>query len=204
MKVVGGMALAGLAALTATCASGGGTPPRIGAETKALFAGLTGVWVVDVSSSKAPDFEIQWSGSPVPVDDVEAGRQEAARAAEIAAQRRMAVLEPVYTVFQAPTTVILQVDEERLLFVPTPGHRVEVPMSGEWIEQILGGHPVRTRVYWDGDRLALEHRPRSGGQVRAILEIVDDRLQITTRIRVLRRSAPPIVMVYDRDDKIPP
>jgi len=132
---------------------------------------------------------------------MELGRQEAARAAEEEGQRRMAVLEPVYTVFQAPTTVILQVDEEKLVFVPTPGHRVEVPMSGEWIEQTPGGHPVRTRVYWDDDRLALEHRPRSGGQVRAILEIEDGRLQITTRIRVLRRSAPPIVMVYDRDDK---
>lgn len=201
--IVGGMALAGLAALTATCASGGGSPPRSGAETKALFADLTGVWVVDTSSSKAPDFEIppQSSGSPVPVDDVELGRQEAARAAEERAQGWMAIVEPVYTVFQAPTTVILRVDEERLVFEPTPGHRVEVPMSGEWIEETPGGHPVRTRVYWDGDRLALEHRPRSGGQVRSVLEVVEGRLRITTRIRVLRRSAPPVVMVYDRDEE---
>ena len=76
-------------------------------------------------------------------------------------------------------------------------------MSGEWIEwieQILGRHPIRTRVYWDGDSLAIEHRPRSGGQVRSVLEIMDGRLQITTRIRVLRTSLPPSTLVYDRDE----
>lgn len=87
--------------------------------------------------------------------------------------------------------------------MPTPGRSLELPMSGEWIEwieQILGRHPIRTRVYWDGDSLAIEHRPRSGGQVRSVLEIMDGRLQITTRIRVLRTSLPPSTLVYDRDE----
>ena len=99
-------------------------------------------------------------------------------------------------------TLILRVDEDRLAYVPTPGQSMEMPMSGEWIWQDPERQSVRTRVYWDGDRLALERRARSSGQVRAVLEIVDGRLRITRRIRVPRMSAPapPFVLVYDRDE----
>ena len=197
---VGGMALAGLTALTTACASGGGAPPLTGAEAEALFAGLTGVWVLDEYSSTMPKIELQSEPTMIPFEDMEQARQEAVRRGEEAAQRLMAELEPIFRVFQRPSTLILRVDEERLVFVPTPGHSMEVPMSGKWIEQTPGGKPVRTRVYWDGGRLALEHRPRSGGQVRAVLEIVDGRLQITTRMRVIRTSVSPFVLVYDRDE----
>ncbi len=197
---VGGMALAGFTALTTACASGGGASPLTGGEAEALFAGLTGVWVLDENSSTMPKLELQSEPTRIPFEDMEQARQEAVRRGEEAAQRVMAELEPIFRVFQRPSTLILRVDEERLVFMPTPGDSVEAPMNGEWIEQTPGGKPVRTRVYWDDDRLALEHRPHSGGQVRAVLEIVDGRLQITTRMRVMRTAVPPYVLVYDRDE----
>ena len=92
------------------------------------------------------------------------------------------------------------------------GQGMEMPMSGEWIiRQHLespvpgrvpgrGRYTVRTRVYWDGDRLALEHRAKAGGQVRAVLEIVDGRLQVTRSLRDSRIAAlAPLVLVFDRD-----
>ena len=116
------------------------------------------------------------------------------------AQGWTAVLEPIFLVFQPWSTLTLRVDEESLVLVPTPGHGVEIPMNGEWIEQTPEGKPVRTRVYWDGDRLGLEHRSGSGGQVRSVLGIADGRLQVTTRIRVMGTRAPPYILVYDRDE----
>ncbi|MDE2793826.1 MAG: hypothetical protein OXL34_03315 [Gemmatimonadota bacterium] len=200
---VGGMALAGLTVLTAACASGGGALPLTEADAETLLSGLTGVWAVDESSSEMPNWDIQSVGTAIHFEDMEQARREAVRRSEEETQRLMAVLEPIFSVAQPWSTLILRVDEERLVFVPTPGRSLELPMSGEWIEwieQILGRHPIRTRVYWDGDSLALEHRPRSGGQVRSVLEIMDGRLQITTRIRVLRTSLPPSILVYDRDE----
>ena len=103
---------------------------------------------------------------------------------------------------QEPNTLILRVDEERLIYVPTPGRSMEMPMSGEWIIwQDPEGQSVRARVYWDGDRLALERRVGSQGQVRSVLEIVDGRLRISRALRVPRMStpAPLFVLTYDRD-----
>lgn len=197
---VDGMALAGLVVLAAACASGGGNSSATLAETEALFAGLTGVWVLDEAASSTPALESRWVGTPIPVQDFEQARQEAVLMSEEETRRMMAVLEPVLTVSQAWKRLILRVDDERLVLVPTLGDGMEVPMSGEWVEQTLGGHPVRARVYRDGDKLALEHRPHAGGQARAVLEIVDGRLRITQRKRVPRTSWPPWVLVYDRDE----
>ena len=110
------VALAGLAALTAACASGGGAPPPAGTEAEALFVGLTGSWVVD---------------------------------------------------------------EDVLVYMPTPGRTVELPMSGEWIWQDPERRFVRARVFRDGEGLTLERRVGSLGRVRSVLEIVDGRLQIS-------------------------
>ena len=189
----------------AACASGGGSPPLTGAEAEAIFAGLTGVWVLDDSSSSArmPKIEFQREKIEVSAESVEQARREAARMSEELARRGTADLEAILEVFsQRPSTLILRVDEDRLAYVPAPGQSLEMPMSGEWIWQDPERQSVRTRVYWDGDRLALERRARSSGQVRAVLEIVDGRLRITRRIRVPRMSAPapPFVLVYDRDE----
>lgn len=84
-----GMALAGLVALTAACASGGGAPPLTGAEAEAVFAGLSGVWKLDESSSaNVPGFQIRNGPTEViHVDDMEQARQIVARMAEEEMQR---------------------------------------------------------------------------------------------------------------------
>ncbi len=113
-------------------------------------------------------------------------------------------LRPILEVWlDRPSTLILRVDEDGVVYMPTPGRKVEIPMSGEWIIwQDPEGQSVRARVSWDGDRLALEHRAGSGGRVRSVLEIVDDRLRISRTLRLPRMSAPtrPYVLMYDRDE----
>lgn len=126
-----------------------------------------------------------------------------ARMSEEAIQRVSADSKPILEVFlQRPSTLILRADENRLVYVPTPGRSMEIPMSGEWIWQDPEERQsVRTRVYWEGGRLALERRAGSRGQVRSVLRIVDGRLEISRTIRVPRMSASaPFVLVYDRDE----
>ena len=131
-------------------------------------------------------------------------RQVSERIAQESIQRTIAALKPIMEVWlQEPNTLILRVDEERMIYVPTPGRSMEIPMSGEWIIwQDPEGQSVRARVYWDGDRLALERRVGSRGQVRSVLEIVDGRLRISRALRVPRMStpAPRFVLTYDRDE----
>ena len=122
-------------------------------------------------------------------------------------QRLMADLRDLRPILEVwldrPSTLILRVDEDRLVYVPTPGRRVEMPMSGEWISwQDPEGQSVRARVYWRGDKLSLEHRAGSGGRVRSVLEIVDGRLRISRTLQLPRMSAPtrPYVLMYDRDE----
>ena len=88
---VGGMALAGLTALTTACASGGGAIPLTEAEAEALLADLTGVWALDESSSEVPNWDIQSVGTAIHFEDMEQARQEAVRRSEEEAQRLMAV-----------------------------------------------------------------------------------------------------------------
>lgn len=200
-----GVALAGFTALTTACASGAGTPPLTGVGAEALFAGLTGAWVADKSTgTRAPKLSFQ-SAEPdahFHADNPEQARQIVQRRLDEELQRMMPELRPILEVWvDRPSTLIVRVDEDGLVYMPTPGRKVEVPMSGEWIWQDPERRSVRARVFWDGDRLTLERRVGSRGRVRSILEIVDGRLQIRRTIRVPRLSArvPPYVLMYDRD-----
>lgn len=202
-----GMVLAGLAVLAAACASRGGAPtPLTGAEAEAFFAGLNGVWELDESSFTGPfKFQLQKDQTEVlQFETLEEARQVSERIAQESIQRTIAALKPIMEVWlQEPNTLILRVDEERMIYVPTPGRSMEIPMSGEWIIwQDAEGQSVRARVSWDGDRLALERRVGSHGQVRSVLEIVDGRLRISRALRVPRMSTPTprFILMYDRDE----
>lgn len=48
------MAAAAMAAFVTACASGGGGPPVTGAEAEAIFAELSGVWVLNEENSTPP------------------------------------------------------------------------------------------------------------------------------------------------------
>ena len=77
-----------------------------------------------------------------------------------------AELKPILEVWlQVPNTLILRVDEERLIYVPTPGRSMEMPMSGEWIIWQDPGRAIRPRAGVLGWRQACSRTP--GGFARA-------------------------------------
>ena len=205
---VAAMALAGSAALATACASGGGGAPPAGVAAEEIFAGLTGAWDVDTTTgTQSPvrkfRFEPTGPGEHSNVTDLGEAMQLAHRMAEEGLQRTMEWFGPVLEVWlDRPKTLILRVDEDRLLYVPAPGRIVEMPMSGEWVRSDSQRPSVRARVYWDDGRLAIERRVGSRGQVRSVLEIVDGRLQISRTLRLPRMSGPtpPYVLMYDRDE----
>ena len=204
---VAAMALAGSVALSSACASGGGAPPPAGVEAEEIFAGLTGAWALDTTTgTQAPvrKFRFESTGPRVHLNVTDLGEamQLAQRMSEEGLQRTMVWFGPVLEVWvDRPKTLILRVDEDRLFYLPAPGRIVEMPMSGEWVRPDPQRQSVRARVYWDGDRLAIERRVGSRGQVLSVLEVVDGRLQMSSTLRRPRFSAPtpPYVLMYDRD-----
>ncbi len=201
-----GLILACVAALTAACASGGRAPPVTGPEAEALFAALTGQWVLDERESSspedvpsAPEVEVESfiiargpgeSGQVVgDVADIEAWLATREKALEVLARW--------------PATLVLRVDGVQLVYTPTPGESITVPMSGEPTTQFEGDYRIHTRVVWDDGKLGLEHSVDAEAWVREVLEVVDGRLIMTRTMRVLGEvnSAPPLVLVYDREER---
>lgn len=96
------MVLAGLAALSAACASGGGTPAPIGAEAEALFAGLSGAWVVDESTGTSRpklSFLSAGPGAHLDVDNPEQARQMVEHSLAEELQRVVTELRPILEVW---------------------------------------------------------------------------------------------------------
>ncbi len=58
---------------------------------------------------------------------------------------------------------------------------------------------MRTRAFWDGPRLGVEHMVGSDGRVRVVLEIVEGRLEMTRTTGLMGERVAPIVLVYDRE-----
>lgn len=201
----GFLALAGLAVLTSACASSGRAPPVTGPEAEALFAALTGTWVLDERESSTPmdlpaALEVETESFVVArgpggsgqvigdVTDIRVSLAKREKARELLGRW--------------PTTLVLAVDEVQVAYAPTPGESVTVPMSGESTTQFEGEHRVHTRVVWDDGRLGLEHSVDSEAWVREVLEVVDGRLRMTRTMRVLGEpgSPAPLVLVYWRDE----
>lgn len=200
----GFLALAGLAVLTSACASSGRAPPVTGPEAEALFAALTGTWVLDEGESSSPmdmpaalevteSFVIVrgpgGSGQVIgDVNDIQVSLAKREKAREL--------------VDRWPTTLVLVVDEVQVAYTPTPGQSITVPMSGESTTRFEGEHRLHTRVVWDDGRLGLEHSVDSEAWVREVLEVVDGRLRMTRTMRVLGAagSPAPLVLIYRRDE----
>lgn len=198
-------ALAGLAVLTSACASSGRAPPVTGPEAEALFAALTGTWVLDERESSSP-----MDMSAVPEVETESfviarGPGESGQASSTVGdiEAWLARREKARELLgRWPTTLVLAVDEVQVAYAPTPGESVTVPMSGESTTHFEGEHRVHTRVVWEDGRLGLEHSVDSEAWVREVLEVVDGRLRMTRTMRVLREagSPAPLVLVYWRDE----
>ena len=191
-------ALAGTAVLAAACVSGG-VPPVTGAEAEALFADLTGVWVLDEAGSSGQiatptrreltSFSMTRSG----------GRRIMTGAAEGIASP--GVREATYEVLRRrPEILTLRADSAKLVYMTVSGEDVEVPLNGRWVRRTEGEWEVRTRVFRDAGRLGLEHEVGAKGWVTELLEVVDGRLRMTREIHRVDEPPAPIVLVYDRDE----
>ena len=199
------LALAGVTVLTTACASSGRAAPVTGPEAEALFTALTGRWALDERESSSPmDVpsapEVQTesfivvrgpggSGQVIgDVSDVGSSLANREKALEVLARW--------------PATLVLAVDGVQLVYTPTPGESVAVPMTGDATTQFEGEHRVHTRVVWDDGKLGLEHSVDSEAWVREVLEVVDGRLMMTRTMRVLgdANSPSPLVLVYNREE----
>lgn len=192
----GGPALAGTVALAvAGCASGGGGPPLTGAAAEALFAELTGVWVLKEStSSPTPP-------APPEIESFEIIRGGPRQNSESTALvRNLSITEAAYEVLrQRPDTLRLRVDEMGVAYAPSRGDSIMVPMDGGSVLYRLQRNTVRTRVVWDDYNLALSHRADGGSEVRERLQIVGGRLWMTRTVRGAGTALAPVVLVYDRE-----
>ena len=198
----GALALAGMVVLTASCASSGRAPPVTGPEAEALFTALTGTWVLDEHASSPPllappDTEPTTSDSFVIIKGPGGSSQiigdVGSRASSLAGREN--------ALGRRPITLSLRADGERLVYAPTPGQSVTIPMNGAPATQMEGAHRLQTRVVWDGGRLALEHTVNPDDRIRVVMEVFDGQLRITRTIRIFGSadSLPPIVLVYGRD-----
>lgn len=202
---LGGLVLAGVAGMTVGCASSGRASPVTGPAAEALFVALTGRWVLDERASSPPmniastadpgdeSFTIikgpggsgQIIGAPGAGSNSLAGRENTL---EVLARR--------------PVTLVLRVDGGELVYTPTPGQSVTVPMSGGSITQFEGEHRVLTRIVWDDDQLGLEHTVNPDDRIRVVMEVVDGRLRMTRTLRIFGAAdaSLPLVLVFSRDE----
>ena len=147
---VGGVALAGMAVLSAACATGANAPPVMGAEAEALFADLTGVWVLDESGSSPPmgqsSSQSIGSGSFTIVKGPGGtgritGDVPVARASPAIRKATFEVLR------RRPKRLVLQVDSLQLVYMTALGRNIEVSMNRGWVSQSVEGQNVRTRIF---------------------------------------------------------
>lgn len=192
----GGPALAGTMALVAAgCASGGGGPPLAGVAAEALFADLSGVWVLNESTSAPPLADLPEVRS---FEIIRGGPGQNRESAALVSN--LSVTDAAYEVLrQRPDTLRLRVDEAGVAYAPSPGDSIMVPMDGGSVLYRLRRHTVRTRVVWDDYNLALSHRADGRADVHELLQIVGGRLRMTRTVRGAGTALVPVVLVYDRE-----
>ena len=198
--------------LMSACASGGGAPPLVGAEAEALFAELTGVWVLDEFGSspqiatptrtEVTRFTINKSGGRGYISEV-TGKPA-----------KPGLPEATYEVLRLrPEILTLQVDSWQLVYTPLGGRSLTVPMNGKWTARTDGKWGVRARVVWDQDDLGLEHQVGLKGWVTEYLEVVAGRLRMERALygdwgsspvmRAMRgdqESSALLVLMFDREE----
>ena len=197
---VGRLALVGVVAMAVACASGGGSARMTVAEAEALVADYAGRWVLDESGS-SPQIAMPrgFTGETTVVVSSQ-DREQVRREMETEESIRKATFEVLR---RRPSTLALRVEGDQLVYSPQPGESIALPMDGGSISQLGGERHIRTRVFWQVGRLGLEHAVGSEGQVREVLEIIDGRLEMTRTIRVQGETVPPLVLVYDREGRLP-
>ncbi len=202
----GGLVLTGMVVLTASCASSGRAAPVTGPEAEALFAALSGTWVLDERESSPPMGTVTSAGPDSPDSFViikGPGGSGQIIGASGGGESSLAGRENTLEVLaRRPVRLVLGVDGERLVYTPAPGQSVTVLMSGAPTAQHEGEHRVQTRVIWDDEKLGLEHTVNPDDRVRVVLEVVDGQLKMTRTMRIFGAadSPLPLVLVYRRDE----
>ena len=168
-----------------------------GPEAEALVGDYAGRWVLDESGSSSPmdnpasedrpGRQVISSGNRTLI--IEEGRE---------GLRSSAIRHAMFEVLRSrPETLSLQVDGIKLVYSPSPGQSIEIPMNGGSASRTVRGQVVRTRLFVEEGRLGFEHSVGMERQVQEVLEIVGGRLKITRTI-VRSRDVDPVVLVYDR------
>ncbi len=194
-------ALPALALLAlAGCASGGSGPPVSGEAAASLFAAYSGRWELDESTS-TPQIPNQLEGVPdeTPTADISRNEsREMRRYRRMVESRRISVAHMRTTIEvlrRRPSSLILSLDDNGLVYTPVPGRTLTVPLDGGEVEMREGEHRVRTNLEWEGRLLSLRHQIVSGASVRETLEVVGDRLIMT---RSMSNVEQPLVLAFDR------
>lgn len=196
----GRLALVAVAVAGAACASGGGRPAMTEAEAEALLTDYAGSWVLDESGSSpqipVPDGPGNMTVTAVvAAQDIERLRREVESRTESAGLRAATVK----VLARRPGTLELRTEGTQLVYSPTPGRRISLPVDGGSItEPGLEGR-IRVGISWDGPGLEIEYLVGSEGEVHAVLEIVNGRLRMTRTMRVFGETVAPLVLWYDRE-----
>lgn len=196
---LGRLLVVAVAAIGAACASGsGGRAVMTRSEIDALLAEYAGDWVLDESASSPqvtiPRPETRRETGVVRADQLDDLRREAEEG-----QRLMAIRQATFELLRRrPEALVLGVQGDELVYIPTPGEAITLPLNGGWVSQTGGEHRVWSRAFWDGPRLGVEHMVGSDGRVSLVLEIVEGRLEMTRTLRFMGDRVAPIVLVYVR------
>lgn len=187
-----------LAVIVTGCASGGGAPAPSPEERDALLARYAGEWVLDEAAS-SPQMSI-------PRPDM--GREtRIVSSDEIADLRReieegnklLAIRHATYQLLRRrPNVLSLAVPGDELVYVTPSAEDLRLPLGGGWVVRTEEQRRIRSRVFWEGPRIGLEHVVDSEGRVRVVLEIVEGRLEMTRTMRFGNEGIAPLVPVYGR------
>ena len=189
-----------VAAIGAACASGGGGwAVMTRAEIDAMLAGYAGHWVLDESAS-SPQVTIPGPETRIGTRVVRADQLDDLRREAEEGQRLMAIRQATFELLRRrPEALVLGVQGDELVYDPTPGERIKLPLNGGWVSQTGGEHRVRTRAFRDGSRLGVEHMVGSDGRVSVVLAIVGGRLEMTRTMLFVGGRVAPMVLVYERE-----
>ena len=197
---VGRLALVAVAVAGAGCASGGGRVVLTEAEVEARLAAYAGRWVLDESGSSP---QINAPQPPregtVTVRVSSQDRERVRRELEAELQADADRYNTLVVLRRRPETLGLLADGTRLIYDPTPGRRISLPVDGGSIVESGVGEPIRTRIFWDGPVLGIEYAVGSEGQVHSVLEVVNGRLRMTRTMRISGEPVTPLVLWYDRE-----
>ena len=180
-----------------------------GADLEAVeraLATYAGDWRLNASASSGSDHLLlgpirvmESEAECVSADDLNPLRTEVEEANKVAVIR-MATIDLLR---YRPGKLSLGVEDGHLIYSPTPGLRLLLPLDGKPVSYRMGRmeamQSVVTQLSWAGSQPAIVHKVVPDGHVHEVFEIVDAQLRITRTGRTSREEFQEVVLVYDRE-----